>query len=179
VGRAQFLKRKEGINHWKAKKVDLSRILHPVSTPKDLTLYNSEKQDHGMDNILDWKLIEKAGEALAEKIPVFDTFKVRNTDRTIGTMLSNEIAKVYGSAGLPDNTINYKFIGSAGQSFGAFVAKGVSFELEGEANDYVGKGLSGGQIAVYPSKESKFKAEENMIVGNVVLYGATSGELFV
>ncbi len=179
VGKAQFLKRKEGITQWKAKKVDLSAILHPVSMPKGMTLYNSEKQDHGIDNVLDWQLIKNAEEALKSKTPVFGTFKVKNTDRTIGTMLSNEIAKLYGSVGLPDNTINYKFIGSAGQSFGAFVSKGVSFELEGEANDYVGKGLSGGQIAVYPSKESKFKAEENMIVGNVVLYGATSGELFV
>uniref|UniRef100_UPI003340D3FD GltB/FmdC/FwdC-like GXGXG domain-containing protein n=1 Tax=Pseudopedobacter sp. TaxID=1936787 RepID=UPI003340D3FD len=179
VGKAQFLKRKEGITQWKAKKVDLSAILHPVSMPKGMTLYNSEKQDHGIDNVLDWQLIKNAEEALKSKTPVFGTFKVKNTDRTIGTMLSNEIAKLYGSVGLPDNTINYKFVGSAGQSFGAFVSKGVSFELEGEANDYVGKGLSGGQIAVYPSKESKFKAEENMIVGNVVLYGATSGELFV
>lgn len=179
VGRVQFLKTKENITHWKAKKVDLSAILHPVSFPKGMTLYNSESQDHGMTNILDWQLISQAKQALEDKMPIFGTFNVKNTDRTIGTMLSNEIAKLYGSAGLPDNTINYKFKGSAGQSFGAFTAKGVSFELEGEANDYVGKGLSGAQIAVYPAKESNFVAEANMIVGNVVLYGATSGELFI
>ncbi len=179
VGRVQFLKVREDINHWKAKKVDLSKILQAVGNEKGQTLYNSEKQDHGIDNILDWQLIKEAQQALEERIPVFGTFTVKNTDRTIGTMLSNEIAKRYGSAGLPDNTINYKFKGSAGQSFGAFAAKGVSFELEGEGNDYVGKGLSGAQLAVYPAKESAFVAEENMIVGNVVLYGATSGELFI
>jgi glutamate synthase (NADPH/NADH) large chain len=179
VGRVQFLKSRDNITHWKAKKVDLSAILHPVSFPKGMTLYNSESQDHGMDQILDWQLIKEAEQAIKDKTPVFGTFNVKNTDRTIGTMLSNEIAKVYGSAGLPDNTINYKFKGSAGQSFGAFAAKGISFELEGEANDYVGKGLSGAQLAIYPAKESKFKPEENMIVGNVVLYGATSGELFI
>jgi glutamate synthase (NADPH/NADH) large chain len=144
-----------------------------------MTRYNSEGQDHGMADILDWQLVKEAKQALEDKTPVFGTFNVKNTDRTIGTMLSNEIAKVYGSVGLPDNTINYKFKGSAGQSFGAFTAKGVSFELEGEGNDYVGKGLSGAQLAVYPAKESKFIAEDNMIVGNVVLYGATSGELFI
>lgn len=178
IGRSQFLKRNEKISHWKAKKVDLSAILHPVSVPKEITLYNSEQQDHGIKDILDWKLIEQATDALKDKIPVFGAFEVKNINRTIGTMLSNEVAKKYGSAGLPDNTINYKFIGSAGQSFGAFLAKGLAFELEGEANDYVGKGLSGGQIAIYPARKSKFRAEENMIIGNVVLYGATSGELY-
>src|SRR5690606_24963621 len=141
----QFLKVREDIDHWKAKKVNLSKVLQVVGNEKGQTLYNSEKQDHGIDNILDWQLIKEAQQALEEKIPVFGTFTVKNTDRTIGTMLSNEIAKRYGSAGLPDNTINYKFKGSAGQSFGAFAAKGVSFELEGEGNDYVGKGLSGAQ----------------------------------
>ncbi|RKR82965.1 glutamate synthase domain-containing protein 2 [Mucilaginibacter gracilis] len=179
VGRVQFLKVKEGIKHWKAKKIDLSSILHPVYNAKGLTLYNSEKQDHGMDDILDWKLLETAKNALEDQSPVFASFDVKNTDRTIGTMLSNEISKRYGSAGLPENTINFKFSGSAGQSFGAFSTKGLSFELEGEANDYVGKGLSGAQLAIYPSKEATFIPEENIIIGNVALYGATSGELFV
>ena len=179
VGRVQFLKVKEGVKHWKAKKVDLSRILHPVNNPKGLTLYNSEKQDHGIDAVLDWKLIAASKPALDEQIPVFGEFAVKNTDRTIGTMLSNEISKVYGSPGLPENTINFKFTGSAGQSFGAFSTKGISFELEGEANDYVGKGLSGAQLAIYPSKEATFVAEDNMIIGNVALYGATSGEVFI
>ncbi|WP_423145962.1 glutamate synthase large subunit [Rubrolithibacter danxiaensis] len=178
VGRAQFLKVKEGIDHWKAKKVDLSGILYPV-TNNGSTLYNSEKQDHGLDTILDWKLVEHAQPALESKTPVFGTFSVKNTDRTLGTLLSNEISKRYQSAGLPDNTINFKFKGSAGQSFGAFCAKGISFELEGEANDYVGKGLSGAQLAIYPAAESPLVPEDNIIIGNVAMYGATSGELFV
>jgi glutamate synthase (NADPH/NADH) large chain len=179
VGRVQFLKVKDGLKNWKAKKVDLSGILHPVNNPKDVTLYNSESQDHGMADIIDWKLWEDAKPALADKTPVFGTYDVKNTDRTIGALLSNEISKIYGSAGLPDNTINYKFKGSAGQSFGAFATKGVSFELEGEANDYVGKGLSGAQIAVYPSPEATFVPEDNIIIGNVALYGATAGEAFI
>ncbi|MDR3695881.1 glutamate synthase large subunit [Mucilaginibacter sp.] len=179
VGRVQFLKVKDGLTNWKAKKIDLSGILHPVNHPKDMTLYNSEKQDHGMDAILDWQLLEAAKLALEDKTPVFAEFEVRNVDRTIGTLLSNEISKLYGSVGLPDNTINYKFKGSAGQSFGAFAAKGISFELEGEANDYVGKGLSGAQLAIYPSAKATFTPEDNIIIGNVALYGATSGEVFI
>ncbi|MDB5138459.1 MAG: gltB 2 [Mucilaginibacter sp.] len=179
VGRVQFLKVKDGLTNWKAKKIDLSGILHPVNNPKDVTLYNSEKQDHGMDDILDWKLLEAAKPALEDKTPVFASFDVRNVDRTIGTLLSNEISKLYGSVGLPDNTINFKFKGSAGQSFGAFATKGISFELEGEANDYVGKGLSGAQLAIYPSERATFTPEENIIIGNVALYGATSGEVFI
>jgi glutamate synthase (NADPH/NADH) large chain len=179
VGRVQFLKVKEGLKHWKAKKIDLSAILHPVNNTKGMTLYNSEKQDHGMDNILDWQLLAHAKPALEDQSPVFASFDVKNTDRTIGTLLSNEISKRYGSAGLPENTINFKFNGSAGQSFGAFSAKGLSFELEGEANDYVGKGLSGAQLSIYPSKEATFVPEDNILIGNVALYGATSGEVFI
>ncbi len=179
VGRVQFLRVKDNIQSWKAKKVDLSGILHPVTNAKGATLYNSEKQDHGMDEILDWKLLDSAQHALEDKTPVFASFDVRNTDRTIGTLLSNEISKKYGSAGLPDSTINFKFTGSAGQSFGAFAAKGISFELEGEANDYVGKGLSGAQLAIYPPSTATYKPESNIIIGNVAMYGATSGELFV
>jgi glutamate synthase (NADPH/NADH) large chain len=179
VGRVQFLKVKDNVQNWKAKKVDLSGILHPVNNPKELTLYNSEQQDHGMADIIDWKLWEDAKPALADKTPVFGTYDVKNTDRTIGALLSNEISKIYGSAGLPDNTINYKFKGSAGQSFGAFATKGISFELEGEANDYVGKGLSGAQLAIYPSSNASFVPEDNIIIGNVALYGATAGELFI
>jgi glutamate synthase (NADPH/NADH) large chain len=179
VGRIQFLKVKDGVKSWKAGKIDLSGILHPVTFDKNSTLYNSEQQDHGMANIIDWKLWEDAKPALADKTPVFGTYDVKNTDRTIGALLSNEISKIYGSAALPDNTINYKFKGSAGQSFGAFSTKGVSFELEGEANDYVGKGLSGAQLAIYPDATATFVPEDNIIIGNVALYGATSGELFV
>ncbi|UEG51562.1 glutamate synthase large subunit [Mucilaginibacter daejeonensis] len=179
VGRVQFLRVKDNIQSWKAKKVDLSGILHPVTNAKGNTLYNSEKQDHGMDSIIDWKLLETAQPALEDKTPVFASFELKNTDRTVGTLLSNEISKRYGSAGLPENTINYKFTGSAGQSFGAFAAKGIAFELEGEANDYVGKGLSGAQLAIYPKADAPFVPEDNIIIGNVAVYGATSGELFV
>jgi glutamate synthase (NADPH/NADH) large chain len=132
-----------------------------------------------MAMILDWGLLKQSKLALDSKTPVFGTFKVKNTDRTIGTMLSNEISKLYGSEGLPDNTINFKFEGSAGQSFGAFSTKGLSFELQGEANDYVGKGLSGAQLAIYPVAESALVPEDNIIIGNVALFGATSGHLFV
>ncbi|QKJ33103.1 glutamate synthase large subunit [Mucilaginibacter mali] len=179
VGRVQFLKVRDNIKSWKAKKIDLSGILHPVTNQRGVTLYNSEQQDHGMADIIDWKLFETAKPALEDKTPVYASFDVKNTDRTIGTLLSNEISKVYGSAGLPDNTINYKFKGSAGQSFGAFTTTGLAFELEGEANDYVGKGLSGAQLAIYPSAQAKFVPEENMIIGNVALFGATAGELFI
>ncbi|WP_183561189.1 glutamate synthase large subunit [Mucilaginibacter sp. SP1R1] len=179
VGRVQFLKVKDHLDNWKAKKIDLSGILHPVTNTKGMTLYNSESQDHGMAEILDWQLFETAKPAIEDKTPVFASFDVINVNRTIGTLLSNEISKKYGSAGLPDNTINFKFKGSAGQSFGAFVTKGISFELEGEANDYVGKGLCGAQLAIYPSAKATFIPEDNIIIGNVALYGATSGEVFI
>ncbi|WP_270089521.1 glutamate synthase large subunit [Sphingobacterium sp. SYP-B4668] len=179
VGRAQFLKKREGILHWKAKKIDFSSILHvPTNAPGE-SLHNTEEQDHGMGMILDWGLLKQAKYAFESKTPVFGTFPVKNTDRTIGTLLSNEISKVFGAEGLPDNTINFKFEGSAGQSFGAFNTKGISFELEGEANDYVGKGLSGAQLAIYPTSDSPLIAHENIIIGNVALYGATSGHLFI
>lgn len=179
VGRAQFLKKRENLDHWKVNKLDLSKILYV--TPSDATesLYQTELQDHGLDMILDWGLLKQARQALESKTPVFGTFNVKNTDRTIGTLLSNEVSKQYGGEGLPDNTINYKFIGSAGQSFGAFATKGLSFELQGEANDYVGKGLSGAQLAIYPAENSPLIPHENIIIGNVALYGATSGHLFV
>ncbi|KGE15241.1 glutamate synthase large subunit [Sphingobacterium deserti] len=179
VGRAQFLKKRENIDHWKASKIDFSKVLYVARNEPSESLYNTQEQDHGMSMILDWGLLKQAKSALDTKTPAFGTFKVKNTDRTIGTMLSNEISKVYGAEGLPDNTINFKFEGSAGQSFGAFGAKGLSFELEGEANDYVGKGLSGAQLAIYPTEDSPLTAHDNIIIGNVALYGATSGHLFI
>ncbi|WP_375419472.1 glutamate synthase large subunit, partial [uncultured Hymenobacter sp.] len=179
VGRPEFLKVREDLTHWKARHLDLSAILHPAANRSGGTLYNSESQDHGLDNILDWQLLEHARPALDEQLPVFAEFEVYNTDRTVGTLLSNEITKRYHAAGLPPNTINFRFRGSAGQSFGAFSAKGLSFSLEGEANDYVGKGLSGAQLAIFPAADASFVPEQNIIIGNVALYGATSGELFV
>ena len=179
VGRVQFLKMREDIDHWKVKNLDLTGLLYAMDNPSGMTLYSSEKQDHGLAEVLDWKLIKSAKNAIETKGPVFASFTIKNTDRTTGTILSHEITKKYQSAGLPQNTINYKFNGSAGQSFGAFCTKGISFELSGEANDYVGKGLSGAQLAIYPDKKSTFIPQANMIIGNVALYGATSGELFV
>ncbi len=179
VGRSHFLKLREDIDHWKVKNIDLSDLLYTMENPAGLTLYNSEKQDHGMDEVLDWQLLEKAKSAIETKKPVSASFNIKNTDRTTGTILSYEITKKYQSAGLPENTINYKFTGSAGQSFGAFCTKGLSFELAGEANDYVGKGLSGAKLVIYPAPNTVFKPHDNMIIGNVALYGATDGELFV
>jgi glutamate synthase (NADPH/NADH) large chain len=179
VGRPQFLKLRENLAHWKARTLDLTDLLQPVPNPSGGTLYHSEEQDHGLRNILDWQLLKYARPALQEQTPVHATFEVHNTDRTIGTLLSNEVTKRYQGAGLPAGTINFRFRGSAGQSFGAFGAPGLAFQLEGEANDYVGKGLSGAQLAIYPAPDARFVPEQNIIIGNVALYGATSGELFV
>ena len=137
-----------------------------------------QKQDHGLDQALDYKLIDHAREALENRTPIEIKLPIRNVHRTVGAMLSGEIARRYGSAGLPDDTIHFHFTGSAGQSFGAFLANGVTLELEGDANDYVGKGLSGGRLIVYPPRGSTFLPEENILIGNVALYGATSGEAF-
>jgi glutamate synthase domain-containing protein 3 len=137
-----------------------------------------QAQDHGLNQALDYTLIEHAAPALESKTPVRVELPIRNVHRTVGTMLSGEVATRYGSEGLPEDTIHFKFTGSAGQSFGAFLAKGMTLELKGDANDYVGKGLSGGRVIVYPPKASTFAAEENILIGNTVLYGATSGEAF-
>jgi glutamate synthase domain-containing protein 3 len=146
--------------------------------PSRIARHCLQSQDHGLDEALDYKLIDHAQEAIDFGTPLEIVLPIRNTHRTVGAMLSGRIARKYGSAGLPDNTIRFKFTGSAGQSFGAFLAKGVTLELEGDSNDYVGKGLSGGRIIVYPPRTSTFIPEENILIGNVVLYGATSGEAF-
>ena len=179
VGQVQFLEAREDITHWKYSKLDLSPILYKEPAPEGMTLYNSEKQDHGLTNVLDWKLLELAKDALENGKPVSATLPIINTDRTTGTILSNEISRKYNGAGLPDNTIQFKFNGTAGQSFGAFNANGISLTLEGDANDYFGKGLSGARLVVFPSKRAKYVAEENIIIGNVAFYGGTSGEAFI
>ena len=163
---------------WKLKNVDLSGVLYKAPE-NGLSFYNTEKQDHGLTNILDHQLIAAAQPAILGKEPVFKEFEVKNTDRALGTMLSNEVSKVHKGQGLPPDTINFKFTGSAGQSFGAFAARGISLQLEGEANDYVGKGLSGARLSIYPFSSTTYVPEQNIIIGNVALYGATSGELFV
>jgi glutamate synthase (NADPH/NADH) large chain len=137
------------------------------------------EQDHELERILDLKLIDVAKPALENADPVTAEFDIRNIDRAVGAMLSNEISKKFGSVGLPEGTVNIKLRGSAGQSFGAFGTKGVRFELEGEANDYFGKGLSGAQLIIYPDRSAKFQAKKNIIIGNVAFYGATSGEAYI
>ncbi len=180
IGRADLLVRKEiATGPSKIKKVDLSKIMFVPSTVTDAALRNIKGQEHKIENVLDRELIKKSLPALDLCMPVEIKSKIKNTDRTVGAMLSGEIAKRYGQAGLPADTIKAYFEGSAGQSFGAFLSKGVYFELNGEANDYVGKGLSGGKIVVKAPAQSTFKPEENIIAGNTILYGATSGEMYV
>ncbi|QDU57880.1 glutamate synthase-related protein [Aeoliella mucimassa] len=180
VGRVDCLNTSEAIAHWKAEGLDLSKLLTPAVKPRpDVGVYCTQAQDHGLDLSLDIrKLLDLAKPALEDGKPVKAELEIINTDRTVGTILSNEIAKKWGQDLLPDGTIHFKFNGSAGQSFGAFLAKGVTLELEGDGNDYIGKGLSGGRVIVYPPKSSTFAPEENILVGNVCLYGATSGEAF-
>jgi len=179
VGQADFLEKRENINHWKFSKLNLSPILYKEPASKHVGLYRQEDQDHGLENVLDWKLLKAAQPALEQKKKVNASFDIKNTDRTIGTILSNEISKKYKAHGLPDDLIHFKFTGTAGQSFAAFNTKGVTMELEGDANDYFAKGLSGAKVFVYPSKNAGFIPEENIIIGNVAFYGATSGEAFI
>ncbi len=179
VGRVDKLDASIADAHWKAKGIDLSSILFAPTLPSHVERRRTQAQDHGLDQALDHALIAQAQPALETKTPVTGSFAIRNVHRTVGAMLGGEIARRYGTAGLPDETIHFKFNGSAGQSFGAFVPNGVTLELEGDANDYLGKGLSGGRIIVYPPKTSSFLPEESILVGNVVLYGATGGEVFL
>jgi glutamate synthase (NADPH/NADH) large chain len=178
VGRVDMLDMKGAIEHWKARGLDFSTILYNPPIPSRIARRCTTAQDHGIDEALDYKLIDHARDAINDGTPIEFKLPIRNTHRTVGAMLSGEIARRHGSAGLPDDTIRFHFNGSAGQSFGAFLANGVTLELEGDANDYVGKGLSGGRIIVYPPHASTFVPEDNILVGNVVLYGATSGEAF-
>ncbi|HSV16269.1 MAG TPA: glutamate synthase large subunit, partial [Tepidisphaeraceae bacterium] len=181
VGRSELLEFGDLSDHWKAKNVDLSPILYrPEPKIGDGALHNIGKQDHGLENSLDYKvLIDAARPAIERGEKVIKEFAIKNTNRTVGTTLSGEIAKRYGQVGLPDDTITFKFTGHAGQSFGCFLAHGVTLLLEGDANDYVGKGLSGGRIAVFPPKEATFKPGENIIAGNTILYGAIDGEMYL
>ncbi|MGD0831732.1 MAG: glutamate synthase large subunit [Terracidiphilus sp.] len=179
VGRVDKIDASLADAHWKAKGIDLSSILYAPTLPSRVSRRMTQCQDHGLEKALDHKLIETAAPALESKTPVTASFAIRNVHRTVGAMLGGEIARRYGSAGLPEGTIHFKFTGSAGQSFGAFVPYGVTLELEGDSNDYLGKGLSGGNIIAYPPKTSSFLPEESILVGNVVLYGATAGEVFL
>jgi glutamate synthase (NADPH) large chain len=179
VGQSQMLEKRNDIEHWKIKNLDLSKILYKEEAEESVALYKQEEQDHGIANVLDWKLVEDAQAALKNQSKVTGEYVVNNLNRSIGAMLSNEISKVYDGDGLPAETISYKFRGTAGQSFGAFSTKGIKFELEGDANDYFGKGLCGAELVVYPDRKATFKPSENMAVGNVSFYGATSGEAYI
>ncbi|NIP85490.1 MAG: glutamate synthase subunit alpha [Planctomycetales bacterium] len=180
VGRVDCLDTNRAIDHWKADGLDLSGLLSPAARPHEgVEVYCTRKQDHGLEKSLDMtRLLELARPALEQGQPVRAELEIVNTNRTVGTILSHQLVKRHGESGLPDDTIHFKMHGSAGQSFGAFLARGITMELEGDANDYVGKGLSGGRMIIYPPVGSSFIAEENIIVGNVVLYGATGGEAF-
>ena len=178
IGRSDLLDMKQGIEHWKAQGLDFSRVLHQPDVPASVPRRHAEMQDHELEKALDNKLITEAKAALDNKHPVIIKTTIGNSNRTVGTMLSHEVAKRYGQAGLPTDTITVRLKGTAGQSFGAFLAHGITFELTGEGNDYVGKGLCGGRIAVLPPKDCPIRAEDNIIVGNTVLYGATSGECY-
>ncbi|MFM8339143.1 MAG: glutamate synthase-related protein, partial [Fluviibacter sp.] len=178
VGRADLLDTRAGVDHWKAKGLDFSKIFHMPAVPDEVAIRHAETQDHGLERALDHELIGAAKPAITRKEKQELDFPIRNLNRSVGAMLSGDIAKRYGAAGLPDDTLTIRLHGTAGQSFGAFLAKGVNFVLEGEGNDYVGKGLSGGRIVVRPPAAFRGETQDNIIVGNTVLYGATDGEAY-
>ncbi len=180
VGRSDLLEPKRAIEHWKAKGLDFSNILYRPDVGPEIGQYCQRPQDHGLEKSLDiTRLLDACEPAIRRGEKVKAEFPIININRVVGTILGNEITKVHGAEGLPEDTVHLKFNGSAGQSFGAFVPKGVTLELEGDANDYIGKGLSGGKIIVYPPATSTFVPEENIIVGNVAFYGATNGEVYI
>ncbi len=178
VGHSELLEMKRAIGHYKSKGLDFSRIFRKADVGPEVGVRCTQKQDHGLEQALDQQLLPLAAPALERGESVSIEMPIRNVNRTVGTILGSELTRRYGAAGLPDDTINIKFRGSAGQSFGAFVPRGMSMTLEGDANDYVGKGLSGGKIVIYPPKNSTFIAEDNVLIGNMALYGATSGRAF-
>ena len=182
IGHAEVLDRTEAVNHWKASGLDITPIFHVPDVQAqfaDQTRYCTKKQDHGLDKALDNELVALAKDALEKGEPVRAQLEVRNVNRTVGTILGHEVTKRYKGEGLPDGTIDITLTGSAGQSFGAFVPRGITLRLEGDANDYLGKGLSGGRIVVRPDRAATFEASEQIIAGNVIGYGATSGEIFL
>jgi glutamate synthase (ferredoxin) len=180
VGRSERIELRRAVDHWKARNLDFSRILFKPTVPKHYGRTCQIPQDHGLDRTLDaTALLELARPAIEEGKPVRATLPIRNIHRVVGTQTGAAVSRKHGAAGLPDDTIHFHFKGSAGQSFGAFVPRGMTLVLEGDANDYCGKGLSGGRLVVLPPREATFVPEENIIVGNVAFYGATSGEAFI
>ncbi len=180
VGRSEHLEMRRGVDHWKARTLDFTRMLWKPSVSRDIKRTFRVSQDHGLDKALDaTTLLPLCRPAIESRTPVSATLPISNVNRTVGTMLGSEITRRWGAGGLPDDTIRLQFQGSAGQSFGAFIPKGLTLSLEGDANDYLGKGLSGGRIAVFPPRTSTFVPEENVVIGNVACYGATAGEAFI
>ena len=179
VGHAEVMKVRKDVPFWKLKDLDLSAILYQENVPERIGVYKQMQQDYEMDEILDWKLLEKAKPVFENSHTIKAEFDIKNINRTVGALLSYEISKKFKKEGLDEDTLNYTFNGSAGQSFGAFLAKGVTFKVSGESNDYFGKGLSGGKLIIYPPKACQFEADKNMIIGNVAFYGATSGEAYI
>ncbi|MDB4983349.1 MAG: glutamate synthase family protein, partial [Myxococcales bacterium] len=179
IGHTEHLEMKPAIEHWKAKGLDFTKILYQPDAGPEVGRYKTEAQDHALDASLDMRtILPLCQPAIDDGSKVEGTLKIRNVNRVVGTITGSEVTRKYGAAGLPEDTIRLKFEGSAGQSFGAFIPRGMTMTLEGDANDYVGKGLSGGKIVVFPPAESTFAAEDNILIGNVALYGATSGEAY-
>ena len=179
VGQSQKLNMNKAIDHYKAQGIDLSKILYKPEVPDYVDTYNTKKQDHGLENVLDFKIVSKAHTAIYRKDPQHLEFKINNTNRSVGAILSNEISKIHGANGLPEDTLSIFFMGTAGQSFGAFATRGLFLKVIGNCNDYFGKGLSGGKLIAQVPKEATFKADENIIIGNVALYGAVTGEAYI
>lgn len=179
VGHSEVMKVRKDVPFWKLKDLDLSPILYQEHIAEQVGVFKQIDQDHEIDEVLDWKLLEDAKPAFESSKSVKNSYSIRNIDRATGAILSNEISKKFKAEGLKEDTIHFKFDGSAGQSFGSFLAKGVTFEVEGESNDYFGKGLSGGKLIIYPPKSSSFDSAENIIIGNVAFYGATSGTAYI
>jgi len=178
VGQVQKLNRTKTIDQYKAFGIDLSPILHKVPVSDDVKLYNTESQEYDLEKALDFEVITKAHPAIFRKEKITLDFKITNEDRAFGAILSNEISKIYGAQGLPENTLRVNFTGSAGQSFGAFATRGLTLVVSGNTNDYIGKGLSGAKLIVKVPEEATIVPEENIIIGNVALYGATAGEAY-
>ncbi|MFD1096874.1 glutamate synthase large subunit [Salegentibacter chungangensis] len=179
VGQSQKLDMNKAIEHYKAQGIDLSKILYKPKIDEDMPLHNTEKQDHNLENVLDFEILSQAHPAIYRKEPMSLEFPITNINRTTGTIVSNEISKIHGANGLPEHTLNLNFKGSAGQSFGAFATKGLTMNIEGNSNDYFGKGLSGAILSVRKPKVASFKSNENIIIGNVALYGAITGEAYI
>ncbi len=179
IGQVGVLKARTDIRHWKWDTLDLSAILYREPLSDHTPLYHCEDQDHGMEHILDWTLLAAAKDVLAGGGQLKAAYPIKNTDRTIGTLLSNEVTRQYGAAGLPEDSLHFSFQGTAGQSFGAFATRGLTLEIEGDANDYFGKGLSGAKLIIYPHASASFTPEHNSIIGNVAFYGATAGEAYI